>query len=151
MIRWIILPPFPRSNVGAASSSAAHSSRHRTHRQPFELQAEEVTVEGASTPDYPAAEKAPHAGISAHDDAPAPAHEHLPGRVPRPQPRCLCHSPVLPGARLRLCPYAAHHRLRLRGRRRDVPGHDAGPQQRHLLRRTARSTTRRTFSTSRRT
>ena len=69
--------------------------------------------------------QAPFDGVSAHRDASASAHEHVPGRVPRPQPHRLRHPQVLPGTRFRLCPHPAHHRLRLRGRRRNVPGHNA--------------------------
>ena len=45
--------------------------------------------------------------------------------VPRPLRGGLRRPRVLPEPGLRLCPDPHHHRLRLRGRGRDVPGHDA--------------------------
>ena len=89
-------------NIGAAVIVTGTLVLTPEAKQPFELQASEVFVEGPSTPDYPIQPK-------------RHSMEYL--RLRHPQ--------VLPGARLHLRPYAAHHRLRLRGRGRDVPGHDA--------------------------
>ena len=116
-------------NIGAAVIVTGTLVLTPEAKQPFELQASEVFVEGPSTPDYPIQPKRHSMEYLRTIDASASAHEHLPGRLPRPQPHRLRHPQVLPGARLRLCPHAAHHRLRLRGRGRDVPGHDARSRQ----------------------
>ena len=98
-------------------------------KQPFEIQASEISVEGPSTPDFPIQPKRHSMEFLRTLPHLRPENQHLPGGVPRAQHHRLRHPQVLPGARLRLCPHAAHHRLRLRGRRRDVPGDDARPQQ----------------------
>ena len=77
----------------------------------------------------PAAEEAPHRRVPAHHPAPAPPHQPVQRRVPRALCGRLRHPLLLPGAWLRLCEHAHHHRKRLRGRRRDVPRDHDRPGQ----------------------
>ena len=58
-------------NVGAALIVHGTLVLTPDAKQPFELKADEITVEGASTPDYPP-EEAPQRGVPAHDPAPQP-------------------------------------------------------------------------------
>ena len=83
----------------------------------------------------PAAEEAPHGRVPAHDPAPAPAHQPVQRRVSRALGGGLRRARVLPDPRVRLCEHAHHHRLRLRGRRRDVPRHRARHGERPAHRR----------------
>ena len=66
-------------------------------KQPFEIQATEVTVEGASAPDYPLQKKR-HSFEYLHHFPSASQNKHLPGCIPRTFPDCLCHPSVFPGA-----------------------------------------------------
>ena len=70
-------------NVGAALIVRGVLTLTPEAKQPFELKADEITVEGASTPDYPPAEEAPQRGIPAHHPAPPPAHQPLLRDLPR--------------------------------------------------------------------
>ena len=73
-------------NVGAAFIAKGELVLTPDAKQPFELKAIEVTVEGASTPDYPLQKKR-HSVVFAHDPAPETTHEPVLGDLPRPQ-RC---------------------------------------------------------------
>lgn len=55
-----------------------------------------VTVEGASTPDYPLQKKRHEHGISAYHFASASAYKHLPGSFPCSFFDRICYSSVLP-------------------------------------------------------
>lgn len=106
-----------KTNVGAALIVSGTLVLTPEAKQPFEIQADTVTVEGASAPDYPLQKKRhtlEYLRTMTHLAAP---DQHLPGRVPCPLPDCLRHPSVLPGAGLRVCPHPPHHRFRLRGRR----------------------------------
>ena len=112
-------------NIGAAVIVTGTLVLTPDAKQPFELQAKEVYVEGPSTPDFPIQPKR-------HTMEYLRTVTHLRPRTNTFQAVfrvrsliALRHPQVLPGARLRLRPYAAHYRLRLRGRGRNVPGHDA--------------------------
>ena len=105
-------------NIGAALIIRGTLVLTPDSKQPFEIQAESITVEGPSTGDYPLQPKR-----HSMDQPSTPPHQHLPGGVPRPQSRRYGHSPVLPGSGLCVCPHTPDHRLRLRGRGRNVPGH----------------------------
>ena len=109
-------------NVGAAIIVKGTLVATPQAKQPFEIQAAEVTVEGASAPDYPLQKKR-------HSFEYLRTISHLRPRTNTFQAvfrvrslMRLCDPSVLPGERLRLCPHSADHRKRLRGRRRDVPG-----------------------------
>ena len=62
-------------NVGAALIVIGEVVLTPEAKQPLELKATEIAVEGPSTPDYPLQKKAPQRRVPAHDPAPAPAHE----------------------------------------------------------------------------
>ena len=64
-----------KQNVGAALIVHGTLVLTPEAKQPFELKADVITVEGVSTPDYPPAEKAPQRGISAHDPASASPYQ----------------------------------------------------------------------------
>ena len=138
-------------NIGAALIVTGKLVLTPDAKQPFEIQAERVAIEGPSTPDFPVQPK-------------RHTMEYL-RTIPHLRPRTNTFQAVF---RVRsLAAYAIHrffqernfiyvhtphhHRLRLRGRWRDVPGHDAGCRQTRPGPRTALWTTARTFSASPRT
>ena len=94
-----------RQNVGAAFIVHGELVLTPDAKQPFELKADSVTVEGVSAPDYPLQKKR-HS-----DPASASAHEPLQRDVPRPQRGRAGGAHVLPGPRLRLRPDPDHHGL----------------------------------------
>ena len=113
-------------NIGAALIVTGKLVLTPDAKQPFEIQAERVTIEGPSTPDFPVQPK-------------RHTMEYL-RTIPHLRPRTNTFQAVF---RVRsLAAYAIHrffqergfvyvhtphhHRQRLRGRRRDVPGHHAG-------------------------
>mmetsp|Transcript_1845 Transcript_1845/g.2416 ORF Transcript_1845/g.2416 Transcript_1845/m.2416 type:complete len:441 (+) Transcript_1845:497-1819(+) len=69
----------------------------------------------------PPAEEARLHGVPPRESAPAPAHQHHRRRRARALAAGLRHAQLLPGSGLPVPADAAHHRLRLRGRGRDVP------------------------------
>ena len=79
-------------------------------KQPFELKAETVEVEGASTPDYPLQKKR-HTMEYLRTIAHLRPRANTFNAVFRVRSVAAYHSQVLPGTRLRLCQYAHHHRL----------------------------------------
>ena len=90
-----------RLNVGAAVIVKGTLVATPQAKQPFEIQAAEVTLEGASAPEYPLQKK--RHTLEYQD-------EYVSGGVPGPFPDCLRDSSVLSGAGLCLCAYAADHR-----------------------------------------
>ena len=100
-----------RQNVGAALIVRGELVLTPEAKQPFELKAHSVEVEGAVHAGLPAAEEAPQRGVPAHDPAPQAAHEPLLRRVPREERRRRGDTRVLPAARLRLRAHADHHRF----------------------------------------
>ena len=76
-------------------------------KQPFEIQATEVTVEGASAPDYPLQKKrhsfAHHLTFTSKD-------QHFPGSIPCAFFDRICYPSVFPGKGLCLCPHSIDHR-----------------------------------------
>ena len=66
-----------RQNVGAALIVTGRLLLTPEAKQPFEIHAEKITVEGASTPRLSPAEKAPQHGVPAHHPAPASPHQYL--------------------------------------------------------------------------
>ena len=74
-------------NVGASIIVKGTLVATPEAKQPFEIQATEVVVEGASSA----------------------AYQHLPGCIPCAFPDRLRDPPVLPGAGLRLCPHTSDH------------------------------------------
>ena len=92
-------------NVGAAIIVKGTLVATPQAKQPFEIQATQITVEGES-----AAEKAPFSGISENDFSSASENQHIPGCISCKITDCLCHSSVLPGERICLCAYTTDHR-----------------------------------------
>ena len=106
-----------KQNVGAALIVRGTLVLTPEAKQPFELKAREITVEGTSTPDYPLQKKR-------HSVEFLRTIQHL-------RPRTNLFSAtfrvrILPEPGLRLRPDPNHHRLRLRGRRGDVQSHHSG-------------------------
>lgn len=70
-------------NVGAALVVTGTVALTPDAKQPLELKASAIAVEGSSSPEYPLAEKAPQCGVPAHHPAPAapdkPVFRYLPG------------------------------------------------------------------------
>ena len=97
-------------NVGAAFIVTGKLVLTPDAKQPFELQAETVVVEGASAPDYPLQKKR-HSVEFLRTIQHQPVLRHLSG-AQRSRPR---HPLLLPRSRLRLRPHSHHHRQRLRG------------------------------------
>ena len=91
-------------NVGASIIVKGTLVATPEAKQPFEIQATEVAVEG-----LPAPEKASHLRIPSYDPAPSCAYQHLPGCIPCAFPDRLRDPSVLPGAGLRLCPHPSDH------------------------------------------
>ena len=108
-------------NIGAAVIVTGTLVLTPDAKQPFEVQAAEIAVEGPSTPDFPIQPKR-------HSMEYLRTVSHLRPRtntfqaVFRVRSVIALRDPqVLPGAWLRLRSHPADHRLRLRGRGRDVP------------------------------
>ena len=97
-----------RLNVGAAIIVKGTLVATPQAKQPFEIQATEISVEGASAPDYPLQKK--QHGISAYGFTPASENQYVSGSIPCAFSDCLCHSQVLPGERICLCAYTTDHR-----------------------------------------
>ena len=113
-------------NVGAAVIVTGTLVATPQAKQPFEIQADTVEIEGASAPDYPLQKKR-------HSFEYLRTISHLRPRTNTFQAvfrvRSLAglrHPPVFPGAGIRVCAHAADHGERLRGRGRDVPRDYAG-------------------------
>ena len=65
-------------------------------KQPFEINADTITVLGPCGPEYPLQKKKMQHGLPAHHDPSAPPHQHLQRGVPCARPGCFCPAPVLP-------------------------------------------------------
>ena len=101
-------------NVGAAIIVKGTLVATPQAKQPFEIHADAVVVEGMSrrriSSRLSAAEKAPFSGISENDFSSASENQHIPGCISCKITDCLCHSSVLPGERICLCAYTTDHR-----------------------------------------
>ena len=98
-----------RLNVGAAVIVKGTLVATPQAKQPFEIQAAQVLVEGPSAPDYPLQKKAPQLRVPADHLSPSSQNQYVPGCVPGPFPYRLCHSPVFPGEGFCLCAYSPDH------------------------------------------
>lgn len=98
-------------NVGAALSVTGTVVLTPEAKQPLEVKAASVAVEGPSAPEYPLQKKrhsVEYLRTIAHLRPPhQPVLRRLPG-AERGGPR---HPLLLPGPGLRLCPHPHHHRL----------------------------------------
>lgn len=79
-------------NVGAALIVRGTVVLTPEAKQPLELKAAEIAVEGRSTPDYPLQKKAPQCGIPADHPASAPPDQSVFRHVPGPQRGGLCRA-----------------------------------------------------------
>ena len=79
-------------------------------KQPFEIQADEVTVEGASAPDYPLQKKRHSFEYLIQFLVSASENEYISGCIQSAFYDRICDSSVLPGKRVRLCAYTTDHR-----------------------------------------
>ena len=118
-----------RMNVGAALIVRGTVVETPGAKQPFELQAAEVTVEGPSTADYPLQKKR-------HSFEYLRTISHLRPRTNTFQAVFRVRSLIayaihsfFYGQKLCVCAHAPDHGKRLRGRRGDVPGDYAGSEQ----------------------
>ena len=98
-------------NVGSAVIVTGTLVLTPEAKQPFEIQADTVAVEGESTPDYPLQKK-------------RHSLEFL-----RTMPHLRPRTNTFQGAGLRVCSHADHHGVRRGGCRRDVPGNHAPARQ----------------------
>ena len=101
-------------NVGAALIITGTVVLTPQAKQPLEVKAQTIAVEGASTPDYPLQKKRHSCGVSAHHPAPAAQDQPVLRRLPGALRGRSRHPLLLPGPGLRLCPHPHHHRQRLR-------------------------------------
>ena len=83
-----------KCNVGTALIVKGTLVATPQAKQPFEIQAETVTVEGASAYYFPSAS----------------AYKHLPGSFPCSFFDRICYSSVLPGEGLCICAHSTDHR-----------------------------------------
>ena len=74
--------------------------RLRKQNSPLRSRQTEISVEGASAPDYPLQKKRHSLEYHAYHHPSASQNQHLPGRVPRAFPDCIRHPQILPGERL---------------------------------------------------
>ena len=111
-----------RQNVGAALIVTGRLLLTPEAKQPFEIHAEKITVEGASTPDYPLQKKR-------HSMEFLRTIQHLRPRTNTFSAAFRVRSVAAQGIhrffteRGFVYAHPAHHRQRLRGCRRDVPRH----------------------------
>ena len=95
-------------NVGAAIIVKGTLVATPQAKQPFEIQAEEVVIEGASAPDYPLQKKR-HSFEYLRTISPS-ENKHIPGCIQSSFSGSICDSPVLPGQRICICTHSADHR-----------------------------------------
>ena len=96
-------------NVGAAIIVTGTLVPTPDAKQPFEIQATEITVEGTSSSDYPLQKKR-HSFEYLRTISSASKNQYLSGSLSGTFFNRLCHSPVLPGKRLCLCPHSPYYR-----------------------------------------
>ena len=102
-------------NVGAAIIVKGTLVATPQAKQPFEIQAAEISVEGASAPDYPLQKKRhsmEYLRTVSHLSSES-TYQYFPGSVPCTFPDRLCDPQILPGERICLCAHSTDHRKRL--------------------------------------
>ena len=75
-------------------------------KQPFEIQATDIAIEGESTPDYPLQKKR-HTMEYLRTK-----NQYLPGGLQGKKPRGLRYTQIFPGERFCLCSHSSHYRKR---------------------------------------
>ena len=96
-------------NVGAAIIVKGTLVATPQAKQPFEIQATEVVVEGTSAPDYPLQKKR-HSFEYKKYCTSSSKNQYFPGSVQSTLTDCLRNPQILPGKRIRICTYTADHR-----------------------------------------
>lgn len=79
-------------------------------KQPFEIQAEEITIEGASAPDYPLQKKRHTLEYLRTMTHLRPPDQYFPGGVPGTFPGSVRYSQVLSGEGVCVCTHTADYR-----------------------------------------
>ena len=82
-------------NTGCAISVVGDLVLTPDAKQPFEVKAREIKIEGLCASDYPMQKKRHSLGVSAHNAAPQAANQHLPGHLQGTQRSCAGHTPLL--------------------------------------------------------
>ena len=82
-------------NVGSAIVVTGELLLTPEAKQPFEIHASEIIVEGASTPDYPLQKKRHTMEYFAYHRTFAPAHQYVQRGIPCAQCSGLCDSQIL--------------------------------------------------------
>ncbi|MEI3151016.1 MAG: hypothetical protein V8S55_05895 [Mediterraneibacter faecis] len=96
-------------NVGAAIVVTGTLVATPQAKQPFEIQADEITVEGASAPDYPLQKKR-HSFEYCRTISHLRPTKYIPGSISCTFSGSICNSSVLPGERICICTHSADHR-----------------------------------------
>ena len=94
-----------KTNIGAALIVKGKLVATPNAKQPFEIQADEVYVEGESTPDYPLQKKR-HSFEYLRT-------KYIPGSFQSALTLCLRNSQIFPGAGICLCAHTTYNRKRL--------------------------------------
>ena len=95
-----------KMNVGAAIIVKGTLVATPQAKQPFEIPAEEVQIEGASAPDYPLQKK--RHSFEYHQP-PETTYKYIPGSVPCTFTDSICNSQILPGERICICSHTTDH------------------------------------------
>lgn len=96
-------------NIAAAITATGTLVLTPDAKQPFELKAENVVIDGESTPDYPLQKKRhsfEYLRTVAHL---RPAYKYILGSVQSAFDDCVCNSPILPGERICIRSYSDYH------------------------------------------
>ena len=96
-------------NVGAAIIVKGTLVATPQAKQPFEIQAEEVQIEGASAPDYPLQKKRHSFEYLRTISSPETTYKYIPGSVPCTFTDSICNSQILPGERFCICSHTTDH------------------------------------------
>ena len=102
-----------RLNVGAAIIVTGTLVATPEAKQPFEIQATKIAVEGPSSSDYPLQKKRHSFEYLRTISHLRPRTQYLPGSISCTFSHRLCHPSVFPGKGFRLCAHSPHHRKRL--------------------------------------
>ncbi len=98
MIQWQNFAEVSKLNVGAAIIVKGTLVATPQAKQPFEIQATEVTVEGASAPDYPLQKKRHTFEYLRTMPHLRPQNQYIPGCIPCTFPDRIRDPSILPGA-----------------------------------------------------
>jgi asnS: asparaginyl-tRNA synthetase len=100
-------------NVGAAIVVKGTLVATPQAKQPFEIQATEIMVEGDSAADYPLQKKRPLHGIFKNNLSFKTENKYFSGGIQSAFFNCLCYSSVLSGTGICICAHTIDYRKRL--------------------------------------